>query len=235
MPIIITVFNMTKLRQINNKQPSELEVFIHDIASPLTNIGISLENMKSQIYTNPHQLERSIMATIDSLEYLFLITRHNNPNGRQKQQSFYLFSDLISEIVSNKFKFLLETNKIILIKETIAFVTINKDRRLLNRVISNIISNSIDALSGKNSKVKRIKIKSEVSNNFLFITIVDNGIGMSPTTLRSVFNYHYSTKENHTGIGLSTVKEIIEETFCGNIVINSLISIGTVVKITIPI
>lgn len=219
-----------------SNNPTELEVFIHDIASPLTNIGVSLENMKTQIYSNPHQLERTILSTIDSLEYLFSITRQKSTRIINLQNSTYSLSQLIQEIIRNKFNFILEKNNITLTLILHENIFVSFDRILLNRAITNIISNSIDALIEKPSrKHRKLKISANKTNSHILITIIDNGIGISNESLQSVFNLGYSKKDNHQGIGLPTSKDIVENKFYGKFDINSLTGIGTIVRIHLPI
>lgn len=219
-----------------NNNPTELEVFIHDIASPLTNIGISLENMKSQIHSNPSQLEKTIVATIDSLEYLFSITKQNIPINNQQHQPDYLLLGLIQEIITNKFKFILDQNNILLMNDIREEILISYDRFLLNRVFTNIISNSIDALVAKSAFTnKKIKLTASESQGHLIISIIDNGIGIDSQSQINIFNYGYSGKDSHKGIGLPFCKDIIENHFNGTLDIKSLLGIGTVVKIYLPI
>ncbi|MDG1490514.1 MAG: ATP-binding protein, partial [Planctomycetota bacterium] len=42
------------------------------------------------------------------------------------------------------------------------------------------------------------------------LTITDSGVGMSPDQLERCFDLYFSTKRNGTGLGLATVKRIIE-------------------------
>jgi signal transduction histidine kinase len=227
---------MSDRRQISNYSPSELELFIHDIASPLTNIGISLENMKTEIYSNPHKLEKTIVATIDSLEYLFSITKQNITRNTQQTSTAYLLDDLIHEILTNKFGFMIEKNNIGLIDVIHDEIPISYDRMLLNRVLTNIISNSIDALIEKSSeKHRKLKISTKRLHNHVLISFLDNGIGISSESLRNIFDIGYSGKVFHQGIGLPTSKDIIENRFGGKFEIHSLLGIGTIVKIYLPI
>lgn len=219
-----------------NRAPTELEVFIHDIASPLTNIGISLENMKSHIYTNPRKLEKTIVATLDSLEFLHSISRIHNSYFFDNKNTKYSVEEFVRKIVTNKFGFIIEQNKILLLYDVQEEFAINYDKLLLNRVITNIISNSIDALLEKNPhKPKKIKISINKLQNKLVITILDNGIGVDNNLIKEIFNYGYSEKDSHFGIGLPVTKDIIENRFGGVLKFQSLSGIGTLVKIILPI
>jgi signal transduction histidine kinase len=44
----------------------------------------------------------------------------------------------------------------------------------------------------------------------IILKISDNGMGMSKATLEKLFTPFFTTKEHGTGLGLSTVKKIVE-------------------------
>ena len=101
----------------------------------------------------------------------------------------------------------------------------------LMSVLRNLISNSIDAVNGLvNGK---IIVKHYKKNEMDFFIIEDNGIGISEKYLAEIFNPGYSTKidystgEVNRGLGLSLVKDIIENQFNGSIEIESEIDKGT--------
>ena len=85
------------------------------------------------------------------------------------------------------------------------------DTDRMRRVILNIFSNSVDALinSGKDSPTFSIKTFEE--NNFIIIQLGDNGPGISPQIIKSLFQpFATYGKYNGTGLGMAQVKGIIE-------------------------
>ena len=44
---------------------------------------------------------------------------------------------------------------------------------------------------------------------FLVVDIIDNGIGIDPSRLRSVFNAGYTTKKNGSGLGLHSAANFV--------------------------
>ncbi len=101
----------------------------------------------------------------------------------------------------------------------------------LMSVLRNLISNSIDAVDGlENGKITVKHYKKNEMNHFI---IEDNGVGISNKYLHEIFNPGYSTKidystgEVNRGLGLSLVKDIIENQFKGSIKIESEIDKGT--------
>jgi signal transduction histidine kinase len=65
------------------------------------------------------------------------------------------------------------------------------------------------------------------------IAIADNGPGMSPEVLARIFEPLFSTKSFGTGLGLPTVKQIVEQ-HGGTIAIASEVGQGTVARVVLP-
>ncbi|MDZ8187359.1 MAG: AAA family ATPase [Nostoc sp. ChiSLP02] len=116
----------------------------------------------------------------------------------------------------------------------------------LNQVFMNILANAIDALDESNNgrnfdeiKVNpnRINITTSVANNFVKITIADNGKGMPESVKEKIFNHLFTTKAvgKGTGLGLAIARQIIEETHHGKLSCHSILGEGTEFLIEIPI
>ena len=76
-----------------------------------------------------------------------------------------------------------------------------------HQMLVNLIKNSIEAIdelarSGGLNETARIGIKAYVSEDFLFLDVTDNGIGIAPQNLKLIFTAGYTTKESGTGLGL---------------------------------
>ncbi len=89
----------------------------------------------------------------------------------------------------------------------------------LNQVWTSIISNAIDAVSGKGE----ITISSHRESNRIVVEIEDNGSGITPEILPHIFEPFYTTKEpgKGTGLGLSTSYGIITEKHAGELLVES--------------
>lgn len=89
----------------------------------------------------------------------------------------------------------------------------------LQRIISNIIRNSIEALNGKGLLI----ITSCYSYKYIIINIQNNGPEINKDIIEKIFEEGFSTKENKNGdngFGLYIVKEIIDN-YNGNISVTS--------------
>ena len=88
------------------------------------------------------------------------------------------------------------------------------DLNQISRVLVNIMKNSLEAIHEKLEIEKNLKgkitIKVEDDNDFIYVTIEDNGIGFrsKPKDLTSPLA---TTKQHGSGLGLSIVSKILHE------------------------
>lgn len=103
-----------------------------------------------------------------------------------------------------------------------------------SQVILNILSNSKDALIDNRPADRQIKISIESVNGKGRIVITDNGGGIPPNVIESVFDPYFTTKEQGrgTGIGLYMSKTIIESNMGGKI---DIANIGDGTRVTIEL
>jgi signal transduction histidine kinase len=82
---------------------------------------------------------------------------------------------------------------------------------LFRQLISNLISNAIDALEAITKENKKIVINTRMDHvgNYQ-ITFSDNGPGISPTQQERIFDLFASTKKSGNGIGLWLCRYIVE-------------------------
>lgn len=107
----------------------------------------------------------------------------------------------------------------VFIKENAELKDTNVNELDLQKVISNIVRNSIDALDGQGI----LTIKSYYSYNNIIINIQNNGPEINKDIIEKIFEEGFSTKENKNGdngFGLYIVKEIIDK-YYGSISVNS--------------
>ncbi len=112
---------------------------------------------------------------------------------------------------------------------------VNTDSEQFQVAISNLIDNAIKYCD----KAPEIKIRTYNKNDFIIIEIEDNGIGIQQEYMNQIFEKYFRvpTGDLHNvkgfGIGLSTVKAIIESTN-GKIEVKSKIGKGTRFIIQLP-
>lgn len=75
-------------------------------------------------------------------------------------------------------------------------------------LLSNILINAGDATQNRGT----IEIESKIQDKLPHLIIKDNGVGMSPETIKQIFEPYFTTKElgRGTGLGMFVVKQIID-------------------------
>lgn len=131
---------------------------------------------------------------------------------------------------------LLEKSNIRIITDFLTESTFVTYEREIEQVILNLINNAMDALKEHKIEEPVIRITSYEENDNAIITVEDNGNGIDPSILDSLFLPYISTKlQRHgTGLGLYMSKTIIEEHCHGSITAKNT-DLGAKFTISIPI
>ncbi len=104
------------------------------------------------------------------------------------------------------------------------------DPSLILSVFDNIISNSVQAMP----EGGRLDIKTGVKDGFINVEFKDTGVGISKENVQTIFEPLFTTKANGIGLGLTIVKNIIDE-HNGKIMVESEIGKGTTFTVKFPI
>jgi C4-dicarboxylate-specific signal transduction histidine kinase len=113
-------------------------------------------------------------------------------------------------------------------------------REQIRQVLTNLLQNSVEALSKtkKTKKTKKtnksIQIKTYVNKNNLVLSISDNGPGVNARIKNKIFELYESSKKDNIGLGLWLVKYIISK-HKGTISLNTKYRKGAEFLIELPI
>lgn len=123
-------------------------------------------------------------------------------------------------------------------------------RGQIQQVVMNLLINAAEAIHPNEGTItiltgqQKLNGKKETgplgsngfysSRDYLFLQIQDNGSGIDPVTLNHIFEPYFTTKPNGRGLGLSAVKEIVQQ-YQGHLDIHSEVGQGTIVTIYFPI
>jgi signal transduction histidine kinase len=105
------------------------------------------------------------------------------------------------------------------------------DESLIGQVIINLVKNGLEAIHRTDGWIRINACKDPGGNTI--IQVADNGIGIEPAAMESVFVPSYTTKEKGSGIGLSISRQIVHM-HNGTITIRSNPGAETVVDIVLP-
>ena len=193
----------------------------HEIKNPLTPIQLIIDNLRSKYLNNIDSENKEkyegnlniINSQIKQIENLV-----NEFSDFARMPKPLIKEKNLNNIINNNIKLLNKLNNKIEIKFT---TSKNKDIFLLcdleqmNRVIFNIIKNSIDSISEKYFKNTDFKgiINIEIfkRNEYIDILIIDNGTGFKNKKKEELIKPYFTTKKNGSGLGLSIVNKIITD------------------------
>jgi signal transduction histidine kinase len=107
------------------------------------------------------------------------------------------------------------------------------DRTQLIRIITNLVKNAIQAIPDQ-QEIKSISVSVSKSKDNVLIVVKDNGIGIKEEDLNRIFEPKFTTKNSGMGLGLSIIKNIIEN-YKGNITFETQYGQGTIFRVSLPI
>ena len=101
-------------------------------------------------------------------------------------------------------------------------------------MLEKVVENSAQAIQDKGEDDKgEIRIATSGENDKAYITIIDNGVGMSADVRESMFEPFYAATNGRTGVGLTSTSYLVEK-YGGSISVSSMPGGGTVTRITLP-
>jgi two-component system sensor histidine kinase PilS (NtrC family) len=187
----------------------------HEIKNPLASLRGSIQMLKDNMAADPDAktLMGIILREADRLNSLvgdFLMFARPPAGNR----SLMDLGKTLSEIVA-----LFETDCAdtgILIETDIADnVQVKMDPSHFRQILWNLLLNATEAIgaAGKTPGRIRIAIYSDKSHQAV-LRIEDNGCGIAPDLMKTIFDPFVTTKPRGTGLGLSIVHRLIESYDC---------------------
>ena len=104
------------------------------------------------------------------------------------------------------------------------------DSGQLERVLSNLISNAIQAMPGGG----KLSFSTNRSGEFIEVKVTDTGEGISQENLNKIFEPLFTTRAKGVGLGLALAKALVERQG-GTIRVESQIGKGTTFTVKLPI
>ncbi|MBI9100266.1 MAG: response regulator [Spirochaetaceae bacterium] len=210
----------------------------HELRTPLNTI-IGMNSLISELYIDEevskmHELIGQAAETL--LRQVNELLEFSDIDRGQLKINISRFSiqELISEILGT-FKDQIELKSLKIVDNSDDIPLLVGDKNKVRDIISCLFSNAV-----KFTKSGQIRIRSQVKENTLILSIADTGIGFSEEQKDSIFNLLMQVDGSHTrifggiGVGLSLVKELLD-LLNGSIEVESVESEGSQFTIRIPI
>lgn len=178
-------------------------VLAHEIKTPLTSIKMNVDILNQTLSLQPEDQEafqiigKEINRLTELVKEVLQVSRTaplrlSNLNLRQFVDEIFHQVEIDSK--QKQISFINNTTE----------VEFTCDADKLKQVFLNMIQNSIDAIN----KNGAISVTSHSDGNYLFISLTDDGCGISEP--QNIFDPFFTTKASGTGLGLSISQKIIE-------------------------
>jgi len=186
----------------------------HEIKNPLTPIKLSAQRILKKFKENPESIETILEPAVDAIinEVENLTQLLSQFKDFARMPSPLKESILLKELVTEVSRLYSESSSRISIDlKGLENTELNGDRGQIQRVFSNLISNSIDAISDEGKILIQSEIIRKDKNYYCRILITDTGTGIESNMKKLIFNPYFTTKEGGTGLGLPIVERIITD------------------------
>ncbi len=208
----------------------------HEIKNPLTPIKLSAQRILKKYKNSPDSMDTILEPAVDAI-----IKEVENLTELLSQfKDFAKMPSPVREDISIKNLF---TEVSLLYSESYPNITLNfeglEDIRLkgdsgqIQRVFSNLLSNSFEAITGTGIVTVGSEIVRKGNAHYCRIQMTDTGLGIDTELKKQIFNPYFTTKKGGTGLGLPIVERIISD-HKGVIWYESELTVGTTFYIELP-
>jgi signal transduction histidine kinase len=205
----------------------------HEIKNPLTPMRLTVQSFQRKFDpSNPNIREKldeysnTIIQQIDTMSSIAsaFSTYATMPAQKDETLNIVKITKLALDIFNEDYIYFSSEEDEIIIKF---------DRTQLIRVVTNLIKNSVHAITQKQPEEPRISVQIFSEDHSVSISVTDNGVGVSEEHKHKIFEPKFTTKSSGMGLGLAMVKNIVE-TYNGHIILDSSLGKGTTFIVTFP-
>lgn len=205
----------------------------HDLVNPLTALNLNL----GQVKKNEKNKEENLACALKAAEKLETLIMSLKKQGRDKNENKNLYLRQEVSDLLKLFNASLKKNHIRISFVSKQEICLSLSPVKFSQVVSNLLSNAIEAYEDSNNRKKIIKINLWEKENSIYLSFKDHGPGIRPENIEKIFDPFFSTKKAkgpNLGLGLATIKNIIEKDFQGQIKVKSHYGYGAKFIIKLP-
>ena len=186
----------------------------HEIKNPLTPIQLSAERLQhklsKELEDGPAEfLQRGTRTIVQQVEAMKRMVddfaEYARPSKKQVEKINLI--DLIQEVVALYQPAGIVFSSSFASRRVIAEV----DPVSIRQVLHNLIKNAQEATSGQCHIDIKINKVERNNSEYVELGLYDNGSGLQPEHIETIFDPYVTSKAKGTGLGLAIVKKIIEE------------------------
>ncbi len=208
----------------------------HEIKNPLTPMKLTIQQLQraksldEEAFNN--YFEKSARILVEQIDSLSLIATEFS-NFARIPVAHLVRVDIAAKLVSvvDLFKNNYEEVDIVYLT-TLDQVYIMADADQMTQLFNNLLRNAIQAIPS--TQKGRVVVELDCDDEFVKISITDNGCGISDEVAGKLFTPNFTTKSSGMGLGLSIVKNIITVSQ-GEISFTTQVNVGTTFYVKFPL
>lgn len=240
--VIVLVYDITEIRRLEKVRSDFIANASHELKTPVT----ALQGFSETL------LDGAIEDKETTLEFVKIMNKESNRLGAlisdildlakiEQDQIVHKFEQInVDELVDEVFEHLMPSAKekdikFILENNTAEPIIFEGEHGHLVQVLTNLVSNAI-----KYNKVGgEVKVDLSILDDYIQISVIDNGLGIPKEDLPRVFERFYrvsksrNTDSGGTGLGLSIVRNLVTA-MNGNIDVLSEAGKGSEFRVFLP-
>jgi signal transduction histidine kinase len=199
----------------------------HEVRNPLTSISLAAEELGSSVTSKEETMLIDIITrNVDRIHHLVLELLNSTKFSQLTltKQSLNTIVEKALELAKDRIE--LHGIKVVRNFSVDPCIVVADGDKMITAVL-NLLVNAIEAVDeGKGI----IEINTGHKSGQCSVTIKDNGVGISGSSLSRIFEPYFTQKENGSGLGLTLTQNIILN-HKGNISVESKETVGTIFTI----
>jgi len=218
-------------RQVQAKELEAFQTmaafFVHDLKNAASTLNLMLQNLPVH-FNDPAFREDALRGMGKTVDHMNRLIRRL---GQLRQDlNLHRAPVDLNAVVQSGLKSLQDGAGFAIIKELSPLPTAPLDQEQIQKVITNLVLNAIEATPANGE----IRITTRANGAEVMLTVKDTGCGMTPEFMqRSLFRPFQTTKKTGLGIGMFQSKMIVEA-HGGRLTVTSAPGQGTTFQVFLP-
>lgn len=206
----------------------------HELSQPLTNMRLIIDRMHLALQERQdtrldrylQDMDRNTQKASDILDRIrsFIRSQPRTFEPVDMEHTITEVTALTQNLTHNE-------AVLIVVRQPTQALSVLGDAVQLSQILMNVLRNAIEATAGQ--AVRRVHIECGWHLNEVWVTIRDNGPGLSPEVAAQISTPFFSTKPEGLGVGLSISKSIAQQ-HGGELLVHNHPEGGVLVRLRLP-
>lgn len=216
-----SALRLTQLNQIRHLHKFALlgqstATTLHELSNHLSVLNLDIDDLSQQLSNS-----KAIENARDGINHINKMVKQARQqlNSYDQYESFNALTIINRSVKDMDSKF--KHNKVKLTKQSLGGKTsffIKGNPLALMQIITILLNNAVDA--SKSNSQSKVSLEVKVTKSQMLISIVDNGKGVDPDKIKTLFSPVRSTKEGGLGVGLYIAQHLTKDQFGGLITLS---------------